>query len=81
MTYGDLHAKFDRLRPVFERVRFFHGRIGDSCNAQVPTGRPGEEPEHVGHFREMWTRCFQGFLAAAGPGDVVVFAPNCWPTT
>jgi hypothetical protein len=72
MTYGDFEAKLERLASVFARVRFFHGRIGDSCNSQVPAG----ESECVNHYRQMWTRCFRGFLADAAPGDVVIFAPE-----
>ena len=35
MAYGDIAAKFDLLEPVFQRVRFLHGRISDPSAAQV----------------------------------------------
>lgn len=81
MTYGDFAGKLDALEPIWSRVRFVHGRIGDSCAMQTGLGPPGAEPEHVRHFRLMWTRCFRGFLASAGPGDVIVFAPELLPAT
>lgn len=77
MTYGDLEAKWAAYAPVFERVRFIHGRIGNSSHMQVDLGDgdPATYPQ-VTHFEEMWTRCFQGFLATAGPGDYICFAPE-----
>ncbi len=77
MTYGKIESKFDRLEPVFQRVRFLHGRIGNSGSMQVdvgdgsPQGRP-----FVAHFREFWTRSFRGFLTHAQPGDVIPFTPE-----
>lgn len=79
MTYGDFAAKLDRLAPVLSRVRFVHGRVGDSCAMQRSAGAPGAEPEYVAHFRAMWTRCFAGFLRDARAGDVTVFAPELPP--
>ena len=75
MPYGDLMAKFDFLQPVFERVRFFHGRMGNSSHIQVPLSDP-TMPKAVEHFRDMWTRSMAGFLRSAKPGDYVVFAPE-----
>jgi hypothetical protein len=77
MTYGDFAAKLDFCQPVFERVRFMHGRIGDSSNMQVDIG--DGEGDHVEHFRDMWTRCMAGFLASARPGDYLAFAPELLP--
>lgn len=79
MTYGDLEGKLDLLGPVFARVRFLHGRVGDSCSMQRAVGRPDGEPDYVRHFRDMWIRCFRAFLLEADPGDVVVFAPELLP--
>jgi len=75
MVYGDISAKFDFLAPVFERVRFMHGRIGNPGCMQVDCG-DGRGLTFVDHFREMWTRCFQGFLSSAKPGDFVSFCPE-----
>lgn len=79
MTYGDFEGKLDLLGPVFARVRFLHGRVGDSCSMQRAVGRPDGEPDYVRHFRDMWIRCFRAFLLEADPGDVVVFAPELLP--
>lgn len=80
MRYGDIAAKFDYAGPVFERVRFVHGRIGNGGSMQVDAGDGTAEAEasrpFVGHFRQMWTRSFAGFLANAGPGDFIAFAPE-----
>jgi hypothetical protein len=80
MTYGDFGARVDALEPVFSRVRFMHGRIGDSCCAQTPlTDGEGRELPQVAHFREMWIRCFRGFLANAADNDEIIFAPELLP--
>ena len=75
MPYGDLNAKFDFLAPVFERVRFFHGRMGNSSHIQVALADP-TMAKAVEHFKEMWTRCLVGFVKSAKPGDYVIFAPE-----
>lgn len=78
MTYGDFEAKLDRLGPVFERVRMVHGRIGDPGCMQVGMSVAPHRLA-IGHFREMWRRCCTGFLAGAGPGDVLPFAAELLP--
>lgn len=78
LPYGDFDAKVRALGPVFERVRYLHGRIGDSCCMQVSVLGSQDAP-HVEHFRTLWTRCFEGFLANAGAGDEIVFAPELLP--
>ena len=75
MPYGDLNAKFDFLQPVFERVRFFHGRMGNSSHIQVGLADP-TMAKAVEHFKEMWTRCLVSFVKSAKPGDYVIFAPE-----
>lgn len=75
MTYGDIEEKWRRLTPVFDRVRFMHGRIGNPSHMQVDLGDGTGKP-FVEHFVAMWTRCFQGFLQTAEPGDYIVFAPE-----
>jgi hypothetical protein len=77
MTYGDFDEKLAFLAPVFERVRYLHGRIGDPGCIQVDIGG-GEHPSVV-HFRQFWTAAMAGFVASAGPGDVLPFAPELLP--
>lgn len=79
MTYGDLQAKFDALTPIFERVRYMHGRIGTPCCAQVGLTGPHDDRGFVDDFREMWRRCASGFLKTAQPGEILPFAPELLP--
>lgn len=78
MTYGNFEAKLDFIAPVLERVRFMHGRIGNSCCMQVDIGS-GEDRPHVEHFKAIWTRAMAGFLKDARPGDYFCFAPELLP--
>jgi hypothetical protein len=82
LPYGDLEAKWHLMQPIFDRVRFMHGRIGNTSCMQVDIG-DGTSPvpqqfglDFVAHHREMWTRAMAGFLASARPGDYLVFAPE-----
>jgi hypothetical protein len=79
MPYGDFAQKLDRLAPVFERVRFMHGRIGNAGSMQVPVGIGGRDEPHLGHFKAMWGRCFAGFLAHAGRNERLPFLPELLP--
>ncbi len=83
LVYGDFAGKLDRMQPIFDKVRFMHGRIGNPSHIQVDIG-DGTEPvqqEH-GHshfladYREMWKRAMQGFLDNADPAATLVFAPE-----
>ena len=83
LPYGDLEAKWRAMQPIFDRVRFLHGRIGNTSCMQVDVGDgDANVPQAFGfqnfvaHFREMWTRAMAGFLAEARPGDYLVFAPE-----
>jgi len=79
MWYGDIDAKFDFATPVFDRVRFLHGRIGNPGSMQVSVGETYDEAlekSFVQHFLDMWTRCCKGFQKDAQPGDVLGFAPE-----
>lgn len=78
MTYGNFEGKLAFIAPVLDRVRFMHGRIGNSCCMQVDIGN-GEDEPHVGHFRAIWTRAMAGFLRDARPGDYFCFAPELLP--
>jgi hypothetical protein len=75
MPYGGFETKLPFIQPVFDRVRFMHGRIGNSGSMQVDIGDGTNRP-NVDHFRELWTRAFMGFLKSAQPGDYIIFAPE-----
>lgn len=83
MVYGGAEMKMDYMAPIFERVGFMHGRIASPGFMQAPiddtTSRPRlavGEPDYLADFREMWTRAMAGFLRNAGPGAVLIFAPE-----
>jgi hypothetical protein len=62
MVYGGFETKLAYIRPLIERVRFLHGRIGNPGCMQVALPRPGDpEPKYVQHFRNLWTACFDAF--------------------
>jgi sugar phosphate isomerase/epimerase len=60
MVYGGFGKKLEFIRPVIERVRFIHGRIGTPGAMQVALPRvDAPEPSYVQHFRTLWTECFR----------------------
>jgi len=77
MVYGGFENKLKFIRPVLDRVRFIHGRIGNPGCIQVDIG-DGNENSHpyVGHFRALWTAAFRGFLSSAQAGDYFLFVPE-----
>ena len=77
MVYGGFEKKLEFIRPVLERVRFVHGRIGNPGCMQVDVGdgAPGTR-EYVDHFRALWTEAFACFLRSAGPGSSICFTPE-----
>lgn len=78
MVYGGIENKLKFLEPVFQRVRFLHGRIGHPGCIQVDIG-DGKDREFVEHFKMMWRLSFKGFLKRAKPGDYICFAPELLP--
>ena len=77
MVYGGFEKKVEFIRPVLERVRFVHGRIGNPGCMQVEVG----DGEIVGqrcveHFRALWTASFRGYLADARAGEFICFTPE-----
>ena len=66
LPFGDFAAKLDPLQPVFDRVRYLHGRIGTAGCIQVDIGdgEANAQP-HVEHFRDLWTRSVAGFVRTA----------------
>lgn len=79
MQYGDFPGKLQIMAPIFERVRFVHGRIGTSGIIQVAIGLGGRDEPHVTRFAQMWQHCFVGFLATAPADQQIVFAPEILP--
>ncbi len=78
MRYGKfqmMEMKFEFLQPVFDRIGFMHGRIGNGSCMQRDFTAP-EMDIHVTYFKEMWTRSLIGFLRKAAPGDYIIFAPE-----
>jgi hypothetical protein len=78
LPYGDIDAKFAAMTPIFERVRFLHGRVADAARAQADIVA-GDERPFVQHFRTMWRACFSGFKAARDRGEALVFAIELLP--
>jgi hypothetical protein len=74
MVYGGFEKKLEFIAPVVERVRFVHGRIGTPGCMQVAITK--DDPAmYVGHFSEMWTRCFAAYLRDLAPAqEFVTFA-------
>ena len=79
MVYGGIENKWDFIQPVFNRVRFLHGRIGNPGSIQVDIG-DGKNLSYVEHFKEMWTRSFVGFLKSAQLGDYICFTIELLPS-
>jgi hypothetical protein len=77
-VYGGIDRKLAFISPVLDRVDSMHGRIGDPGCMQVDIGeRPWVDARpYVEHFRAMWARAFEGFLARRGPEADFIFAPE-----
>ncbi len=72
MVYGGIENKWKFIQPVFDRVRFIHGRIGNPGSIQVDV-KDGKNQDYVDDFKTMWTKSFIGFLKTAVPGDYICF--------
>ena len=92
MVYGgaDMQSgvavKMEFMAPVFDRIGFMHGRIAGPGAMQMPIDDTSSRPaaadgiiDYFADFRTMWTRAMKGFIQNAGPGDVLVFAPEILP--
>jgi len=77
MVYGGFENKIEFITPVLERVRYLHGRIGNPGCIQVDVR--DEKSSYVDHFKQMWTKSFQGFLKSAAFGDFICFAVELLP--
>jgi len=80
LVYGDWDTKLAFMEPIFERVGFLHARIASPGCIQVPID-PAGPTSYLRHFKELWTRAMLGFLRNAGPGDVLIFAPELLAST
>lgn len=84
LAYGDWAGKLAFMQPIFDRVGFMHGRVASPGCMQVPIGpdltsrsrQAHGAINYLDHFKELWTRAMLGFLRTAGPGDVLIFAPE-----
>ncbi len=83
MVYGGLAMKLEFMAPILTRIGFMHGRVASPGCMQVPVGSGQNRPReahglvnYLADFRELWTRAMVGFLRAARPGDILVFAPE-----
>ncbi|MEI6491486.1 MAG: hypothetical protein WCO94_02975 [Verrucomicrobiota bacterium] len=83
MVYGGLEMKLAFMAPIFDRVAFMHGRVASPGCMQMPVDDPGSRPsaaagvvDYFADFRKIWTLAMRGFLKHAGPGDILIFAPE-----
>ena len=89
MVYGGadymsgVQVKMQFMAPIFDRIGFMHGRIASPGSMQMPiddiASRPAAatgDTDYFADFRTMWTRAMKGFIANAGLGNVLIFAPE-----
>ena len=83
MVYGGMEMKMEFMAPIFDRIGFMHGRIASPGHMQVPIDDIESRPaaavgviDYFADFRAIWARAMRGFLDRAGPGDILVFAPE-----
>ena len=77
LVYGGFENKLKFIRPVLERVRFLHGRIGNPGCIQVKIDNGSNpEPSYVQHFRTLWRASFAGFLSEPGSQESICFTPE-----
>jgi len=82
---ADFPERLELLRPVLDRVRYLHGRIGTCGSIQVALQDDDREQPPVTHFRALWEASFEGFLRTADddvvpcPDGAMGFAPELLP--
>lgn len=82
LVYGGLETKLPFMQPIFDRTAFMHGRIAGPGCMQMPIQEIHTRPrqvtgsDYLDHFTQLWTRAMSGFKQHAGPGDVLIFAPE-----
>jgi hypothetical protein len=74
-VYGGFDRKLEYIRPIIERTRFLHGRIGDPGCMQIDIG-DGDPRQHpsVTHFRRLWTEVFRAWISDATAPQSFCFA-------
>lgn len=77
LASGDFSAKVSRLDPFFARVRFIHGRIGNSGSIQVSIEVGERDEPHLSHFKLLWAKCMLG--ASSSGLKQLPFAPELLP--
>jgi hypothetical protein len=79
---ADWSRKLAFMQLIFARTGFMHGRIASPGCMQAPIEGLHQRPrqatggDYLADFRELWIRAMTGFLQLAGPGDVLIFAPE-----
>jgi len=66
------------------RAWFIHGRVASPGCMQVSIDQDLESRpmqahgvhNYLAHFKDLWTRAMMGFIRAARPGDILIFAPE-----
>jgi len=86
MAANKFEATLEFIAPVLDRVRYMHGRIGNSGCIQVAVGDgSAAEEQHIANFRALWTRASSGFIAHAANDPLpprhlqMGFAPELLP--
>ena len=83
MVYGDWAVQLDFMKPIFDasvscmahrQPRLHAGNIDANWHAVLRCAYG--YADYLAHFRDLWTRAMRGFIQSAGPGDVLVFAPE-----
>jgi hypothetical protein len=73
MPYAGVKEAIAYAKPVMDRVKFMHGRIGNPSCMQVPLTGPDDESSYVQDFRLLWTAAMGGFVSHANNGEVLYF--------
>jgi len=89
LVYGDWETKLAFMQPIFARTAFLHGRVASPGSIQATidadlNARPKQAHgviDYLAHFKDLWTHAMSGFLRAAEPGDILIFAPELLAAT
>ena len=66
-----------RMRAILHKVSALHGRVSNGEQVQVDCG-DGSTP-WAQFFVELWAEAMRGWLADAGPGDILPFSSELGP--
>ena len=73
-VYGSLDMAGLEVLSTLPVTNVFIGRIVKVGDRRILLC--DRDAAEFGHFREMWTRSFTGFLSSAKPGDFICFTPE-----